>query len=279
MPNRPGTIKSMKLYQHVDRVERELSEQGLDAGEALDVAALESLDQLHYHGRSAVLEAIEELGLDRESRVLDIGSGLGGPARVIASEVGCRVTAVELQDDLNRLAQSLTRRCGLADLIEHRRADVLTASLPTREFDALVSWLTFLHIPERETLLRRCHQRLRPGGRILVEDFFARRELSDEESALLADEVFCQRLDTLPAYRELIKEAGFEGIECQDMTESWRQFVGERLAAFRNDEERFSRVHGQDAFEALETFYRVIDQLFTSGALGGVRWTARRSKD
>ncbi|SRR6056297_498653 len=279
MPNRPATIKSMKLYQHVDRVERELSERGLDAGEALDVAALESLDQLHYHGRSAVLEAIEELDLDSQSRVLDIGSGLGGPARVIASEVGCRVTAVELQDDLNRLAQSLTRRCGLGDLIEHRRADVLTASLPTREFDALVSWLTFLHISERETLLRRCYQRLQPGGRILVEDFFARHELSDEESALLANEVFCQRLDTLPAYRELIKEAGFERIDCQDMTDSWADFVGGRLDAFRQGKARFSRVHGDSAYRALETFYSVMNQLFSSGALGGLRWTARRPND
>jgi cyclopropane fatty-acyl-phospholipid synthase-like methyltransferase len=279
MSHRAGTIKSMKLYQHVERVERELAARGLDGSATLDVEALESLDQLHYHGRSAVLDAIDWLELGPEARVLDIGSGLGGPARVIASEVGCRVTAVELQDDLHRLAESLTRRCGLADRIEHRRADVLTASLPASDYDAVVSWLTFLHIPERETLLSRCLRRLRPGGKILVEDFFARRALSDEARELLANEVYCQRLDSLDDYRGLIEEAGFADVECHDMTNSWTQFVGGRLKAFLDDEARFSEVHGEGAFQALATFYRVMDQLFSSGELGGLRWTARRPAD
>jgi len=276
MPNRSGTIKSMKLYQHVERVERELQAQGLKDSEPLDPAALESLDQLHYHGRSAVLEAIEHLELKPESRVLDVGSGLGGPARVIASETGCQVTAVELQNDLNHLAASLTQRCGLDGRIEHRRADILTADLPTHAFDALVSWLTFLHIPERETLLSRCFRRLRPGGRIWVEDFFARRALSEEESGLLANEVFCQRLDSLDDYRASIEEARFQDIDFRDMTESWGEFVGSRLEAFREDRSRFAGIHGEAAFLALEAFYSVMDRLFSSGALGGLRWSASR---
>lgn len=269
----------MKLYQHVERVERELWTRGLGDGAALDTLTLEPLDQLHYHGRSAVIEAISQLGLGPDSRVIDVGAGLGGPARVIAEEGGCRVLAVELQDDLNGLATSLTQRCGLDGRIEHRRADFLSASLPFSEFDALVSWLTFLHIPERETLLTRCYQRLKPAGRILVEDFFARRELSDEEREQLAHEVYCQRLDSLDAYRALIKQAGFEAIDCQTMTESWASFVKSRLVAFRDDRERFERIHGEDAFLALETFYSVMDRLFSSGALGGLRWTARRPND
>jgi cyclopropane fatty-acyl-phospholipid synthase-like methyltransferase len=212
MPNRPGTIKSMKLYQHVERVERELHAGGFSVDDRLEIETLEPLDQLHYHGRSAVQDAIEELELTPASRVLDVGSGLGGPARVIAAETQAQVTAIELQDDLNRLARSLTRRCGLDDRIEHRRADILTASLPAGEYDVVVSWLTFLHIPERESLLSRCLQRLRPGGRILVEDFHARRQLTDRERELLSDEVYCQRLDALADYRAMIEEAGFEAI-------------------------------------------------------------------
>jgi sarcosine/dimethylglycine N-methyltransferase len=271
-----GSIKTMKLYQHVERVERELESQGLGGVAPLDVAVLEPLDQLHYHGRSAVLEAIAQLGLGPESRVLDVGSGLGGPARVIADEAGCRVTAVELQDDLNRLATALTARCGLSDRIEHRRADFLTASLPASEFNALVSWLTFLHIDDREALLARCFQRLKPGGGIFVEDFFQRRELSDEERRLLADEVFCQRLDSFEDYRSLIEQAGFEDVDCRDMSDSWADFVHGRLESFRRGRERFTRVHGEDAYRALETFYAAMDRLFSSGALGGVRWIARR---
>jgi cyclopropane fatty-acyl-phospholipid synthase-like methyltransferase len=279
MLHRSGTIKSMKLYQHVERVERELHSQGLGGNAPLDVEVLEPYDQLPYHGRSAVLAAIEKLELGPESRVLDVGSGLGGPARVIAHEAGSDVMAIELQDDLNRLAGELTARCGLGDRIEHRRADFLTASLPAGEFDALVSWLTFLHIEDREALLTRCFQRLRPGGRIFVEDFFARRDPGDDESCLLAEEVYCQRLDTRAGYRELTEAAGFVAFDCQDLTDSWARFVRSRLNAFRADHDRFVRIHDEAAYEGLETFYSVMDRLFASGVLGGLRWSARRPLD
>lgn len=269
------SIKSMKLYQHVERVERELRARGLN-DDVLDVADLEALDQLHYHGRLAVLEAIKILGLNSESSVIDVGSGLGGPARILASEAGCHVTAVELQGDLDQLASSLTKRCRLNDRVAHCHADFMSYEFPDAAYDALVSWLTFLHIPDRERLLERCVQSLRPGGQIFVEDFFARRSLEPDESELLAQEVFCQRLDSLPSYREQIEGAGFGRLECHDMTESWTSFVHDRLDAFRNDRIRFTELHGEAAYQGLDTFYTAMNRLFSSGALGGLRWTAQR---
>jgi hypothetical protein len=63
------------------------------------------------------------------------------------------------------------------------------------------------------------------------------------------------------------------------MTGSWTDFVQSRLITFREDRQRFERLHGQEAFLALETFYSVMDQLFSSGALGGLRWAARRPRE
>jgi cyclopropane fatty-acyl-phospholipid synthase-like methyltransferase len=278
MTNSQAPIKTMKLYTHVERVERELAARGFGPDQLLTIEELFNLDQLHYHGPDAVRAAIHRLALKPGDRVLDVGSGLGGPARILAGEGECRVTAVELQEDLNRLAGSLTRRTGLDDRIDHRCEDFLTASLPESPFDALVSWLTFLHIPEREALLGRCHACLRPGGRILVEDFYARPGLSAEQQAVLAKDVYCTDLPSWQRYREQIEAAGFEAIEMEDMTTGWHRFVADRLDDFHQGRERFVTLHGQDAFEALRHFYSVIVELFGSGGLGGVRWSARRAE-
>lgn len=66
-------------------------------------------------------------------KVLDFGSGLGGPARFIASQTKCHVYAMELQSDLDKTALDLTTRCGLGDLLTHKVGDILKPELPGKE--------------------------------------------------------------------------------------------------------------------------------------------------
>ena len=141
MPEQPA-IESMPLYVNVDRINHELAALGIGNDEALTPAQLFPFDQYHYHGTDAVHAAAYLLGLGPTSQVLDVGSGLGGPARDLASTIGCHVTALELQRELHALATRLTARCGLGQHITHVCADALTAAFPEATFDAVVSWLT-----------------------------------------------------------------------------------------------------------------------------------------
>src|SRR4030095_11048501 len=94
-------MKTMKLYDHVGRIEHELREAGLDQSAALNVSDLTPFDEYHYFGTRAVDEAARSLGIGPQTRVLDIGSGIGGPARHLASSTGCEVVALELQPHLH----------------------------------------------------------------------------------------------------------------------------------------------------------------------------------
>ena len=82
-------IKSMTLYEGVERVFNELRERGLDGASTVDIATLNEFDQLHYHGTDAVDEAVNRLGIKANDTILDIGAGFGGPARHLAATTGC----------------------------------------------------------------------------------------------------------------------------------------------------------------------------------------------
>src|ERR1043165_216888 len=119
------SMKSMKLYDRVERIHNELAVIDGGSGGPLTVEQLTPFDQYHYLGTDAVDAAIAAPGLTPQMRVLDIGSGIGGPARYIAARSGAHVTALELQPDLDAVATELTARCGLGSLVEHRCGNIL----------------------------------------------------------------------------------------------------------------------------------------------------------
>ncbi|MGI9303535.1 MAG: SAM-dependent methyltransferase, partial [Gammaproteobacteria bacterium] len=157
-------IASIKLYHQVQRVFNELETLGLGPGDPIKVEQLTPFDQYHYLGTEAVDEATRGLDIVESMRVLEVGGGIGGPARHLAHTTGCHMTVMELQLELNDTARELTRRCGLAEKIDHVCGDILKGPPGDAQFDALVSWLTFLHIPQRETLYAQCYKALAPGA-------------------------------------------------------------------------------------------------------------------
>ena len=202
-------IKSMKLYTHVERIYRELGELGITVDDPLSVDELCAFDQLHYHGTHALDVAMAMIGIDGAPRWLEIGSGLGGPARYIAAYSDTRITALELQPDQHEIAQSLTARCGLADRIEHVCGDIHRFGRADGSFDAIVSWLALYHIPERPRLLQKCYQLLAPGGCFYAEDLSARGDITEAQKQQLRRELYAITLRRIDQYRQDLEDAGF----------------------------------------------------------------------
>jgi cyclopropane fatty-acyl-phospholipid synthase-like methyltransferase len=267
-------MKSMKLYAEVHRIHRELEALGISEEQPLRVDQLTPFDQYHYFGTDAVDEAIAALGLTARSRVLDIGSGLGGPARYVAARTGAEVVALELQRDLHEVAAELTARCGLAGQVEHRCGNVLDG-VEAEGFDAIISFLCFLHIPDRKRLLSVCRAALRHGGAMYVEDFGRLREASPVEADMLRVKVQCPYLPTSPAYEQDLRQVGFASVSMQDVTREWTAFTVERREQFRASRHRNERVHGKDLVDGLDDFYATVSGLFVAGAISGLKITAR----
>ena len=269
-------IKSMKLYSQVERIHTDLASVGIGRSDPVSVDVLSEFDQLHYFGTDAVDEAISVLVPGAETRVLDIGSGFGGPARYLADRSGCQVTAVELQPDLDAAASELTRRCGLADRVEHVCGDIHAVALAPGAFGAAISYLALYHIPDRGAVYARLHDALAPGGRIYVEDLYARRPMTGAQSEIMRDALFANTVTDRDGYVGELEAAGFSEIAFEDHSDRWGGFCAERLAGFRAVRERKAELHGPEVVDALDGFYQTMCDLFDSGNLGGVRLTARK---
>lgn len=270
-------IKSMPLYVDIHRINNELQELGIAPDQPLTPDVLYPFDQLHYHGIDAVRAAAGLVGLGRSSRVLEIGSGLGGPARYLAQTVGCHVTALELQADLHELALDLTRRCNLTKRVTHVRGDALTHPLEVGGFDAAVSWLAIHHIPDRPQLLERLAHAIRPGGHIYIEDLVIREASAREDFLRMKKTLYGITLTDTDAYVQDLDDAGFDEIDVSDMTASWGTFCAARARAFRDSHARQARVHGEPVASRLQLFFDDVAKLFAEGLLGGVRIVARRA--
>ena len=268
-------IKSMGLYHHVARASNEVRELGRNDDDPLRADELTAFDQLHYHGTEAVDEAVRATGINQRSAVLEVGSGIGGPARHLASTTGAAVTALELQHDHHRIAVDLTARCGLADRVTHVCGDVLTHRFGDERFDAIVSWLALYHIPQRGLLLERFRSLLPKGGFVYVEDLCERDRFDDREREALSSELYANHLPDLSQYGREFVEAGFDVIRCDDMTDNWTTFTSSRLEAYIEQSERHLRVHGEAVFETMCAFYSTMVAHFSSGKLGGLRLVAR----
>ena len=122
-------IKTMKLYHHFERVDNELRHAGFKDDDKLRPEDLFAFDNMNYYGTEAVQNAIDCCKIDQNCKVLDIGSGLGGPARFMASKTGCEVFALELQEDCSRKAFEYTERCTMTENIHHITDDFLRCDL------------------------------------------------------------------------------------------------------------------------------------------------------
>jgi sterol 24-C-methyltransferase/phosphoethanolamine N-methyltransferase len=275
MEDHAAGIRAMPLYTHTDRIARGLAAQGIGPADPIPPERLFVLDQWHYHGTDAVRLAAERLGLGPDSNVLDIGAGVGGPARFLAHSFGCHVTAIELQPELHAIGVDLTRRSGLAGKVTHICGDALACPLPDRAFDAAVSWLAILHMPDRPKLFARLARALRPGGGCFIEDLCMRAPFVGQDRRDLREIVFGITVTAIHDYAADLRNAGFDPVETTDLTTDWAPFAAARLLSWRTGHADYAAVHGEGAYAAQELFYAVIHRLYESGSLGGARLVAR----
>jgi sarcosine/dimethylglycine N-methyltransferase len=146
---------------------------GLNPDQRLSPEDLAPLDHFHTGGLAASRELMQLAQIGADDRVLDIGAGLGGPARMLASARGCRVDCLELSPDYCAGAALLNRLTGLADQITVHRGSALDLPFPVGSFDVVWMQNVAMNIADKRGLYEEIRRVLKPGGRYAFQELAA----------------------------------------------------------------------------------------------------------
>jgi SAM-dependent methyltransferase len=146
---------------------------GLNPEQRLSPDALGALDHFHTGGLRVSRELMELAQIRVEDRVLDIGAGLAGPARMLASAVGCHVDCIEMSPDFCAGALLLNRLTGLEDRIEVHMGSALGMPFPDHSFDVVWMQNVGMNIANKRKLYSEIYRVLKPGGRFAFQEMAA----------------------------------------------------------------------------------------------------------
>ena len=122
---------------------------------------------------AATQDHAARLSPDTNAHLLDIGSGIGGPARYLAANFGCRVTGIDLTPSFVAAAQELTTRCGLADKVDFAQADAANLPFADAQFDHVTCFYFGMNLPYKVSALAQALRVLKPGGRLIWTEMSA----------------------------------------------------------------------------------------------------------
>lgn len=213
----------------LDRINTTLRSMGLS--EPLDVETLAPVDEFHIGGRRATVSFVEQMGLVADQQVLDLGCGLGGPARFIAQTTGAHVTGIDLTDEFVETGNALSRMTGLMDCVDLVQGSILDLPFDDDSFDVTYMIHVGMNITDKTRIAAEAARVLKPGGLFAVFDVMRVGDgdlilpvpwaSSPEGSALAAPVV----------YREALADAGFDLLSERDRTEFAKDVFAAQAAA------------------------------------------------
>ena len=223
------------VERHYNQVELEqtiflaLECDGIDL-ERLALDDLAPIDEFHIRGPEATIELAEEIGLGQGIRVLDVGSGLGGPSRRLASVYGCHVTGLDLAEAFCRAAEAVSARLGLDHLVSYRTGTALDMPFGDMSFDVLWTQHVAINIAKKNQLYREMYRVLKPGGRLAIYDAIAGPGGEVYFPIPWARDPSISFLVTNEKLRHFLSEAGFTIISWRDTTEAGLAWFKEKSA-------------------------------------------------
>jgi SAM-dependent methyltransferase len=226
--------------------------------------ALAPYDQFHGRGLDATEEVAGILKVAATDHLLDIGSGIGGPARYMARRFGCRVTGIDLTSEFVEVARHLTRLLGLESKVDFELGDALSMPFEDATFDGAYSMNVSMNISDKGALYYEIRRVLKPGGWLMLSEL-ARGPGAPLDYptpwAATAGESF---LSTPDETVKGLEAAGFEVVQFRDTAEEVKAWGAKSRAMVERGEKMPHRavqlIHGEKALPAMRNSSRGVGE-------------------
>lgn len=212
-----------------------LGKMGIDRDSAR-FEQIENTDEFHTGGGAATDDLLAQLTLEPGMHVIDVGCGVGGPARKIAARHGCRVTGIDLTEEFVELARELSAMVGLEDETRFEVGSALDLPLDDGSADVALLLHVGMNIADKPALMAEVARVLKPGGTFAIYDQMRGANLSPIDypvpwSSVHSTSHVASRDDYLAA----AEAAGFELVAERDRTEFGQQFARAMAEKMRTD--------------------------------------------
>jgi len=275
-----GVDRVVRFYEthpiNEQQILHDLARDGV-ALEGLTEAVLQRYDQDHFGGLEAVDILARKAGIGPDTHVLDVCSGMGGPARYLADRYGCRVTGLDITESRHQGAIRLTRLVGLEGRVAFRLGNALAMPFADASFDVVLGQEAFCHVPDKPRLIAECARVVKPGGKIAFTDILRRDALAPSAYARLEREMTFLSLESLDGYARLLADQGCTVLARDDLGAWWTEILKQRLEMYRSLEATTVAKFGAEHFRRWDDTYAFFVGLFARGQLGGGRLVARRA--
>ena len=269
-------INDMNLYKTTNRFMKSYLELKNRLKRTPTVYDLADIDHLHYNGTKAVDFAIKKTKINKNSIILDIGSGIGGPARYIAKKTGAKIYAVEIQKELNEVGNILTKEQKLNKNIKHINKDIQKFIPNKIKFNCILSWLSLYHISDHKKLFGKIFSALKSDGLFYSEDFFKIKDFNEKEKNNLSKNFYANHLVTYENYLEELRDQNFIIISHYNMSSVWEVFTKKRLKNYEKNSKANIKLYGLKTVRNIQSFYRLAHNLLADKKIGGIRFLCKK---
>jgi SAM-dependent methyltransferase len=178
--------------------------------EKLAAGDLAAVDEFHVGGIEATQELAAHMELRKGMRLLDVGSGIGGPARYFAGEHGCKVTGIDLTEDFVRVARGLTARTKLAGLADFQQGSALEMPFEAGSFDGAYMIHVGMNVADKTGVFREVRRVLKSGALFTIFDILRVGDGAMRYPVPWALSEETSFVATAKEYREALQKVGFE---------------------------------------------------------------------
>lgn len=210
---------------------KKLEQKGIDLNK-VSRADISGVDEFHVRGAEVSNELVNEIYL-KDTKVLDVGCGLGGPGRMLVDRFNCKVTGIDLSEEYISTAQKLSELVGLSDNTTFIQADAINLPFENSSFDVVWTQHVQMNIKDKSRFYAEIGRVLNDEGALVYYDIFKKGEEEVTYPLPWANNASINFLESNKLMDALLNHLGFIKLQTTDQTLKAKQFLSGALDKFK----------------------------------------------